>query len=303
MQFHTSSILTHLTTHSHAIPAGMEQFLLPEASISVISGDWGFCCSQLFIRKDYSFGVHHIFSLTALQLFASTAVSNNVLLIAQQGAIKGDIYLESYQANSFYFNGQVSNSLTFQRGNSVLVEIIAPALTSLPQGSPVYISRESQLLIQELPYNYATRPVRGLYLDGVVEFILNEYLNHSSLKTDGVLLAEAPFHFNLKDLDNIRKAKAIIDAAIHTRYTVRELAGMVGTNRNMLNQAFQYVFKQTIHQYWLSISLQYAKQLVIERNDPIKVIAADCGFDHYPHFIQQFKRYWGVTPGEMRKTI
>lgn len=303
MQFYTSSILAPLTTQSHAMPAGMEQFMLPGSNNSSLSGDWGICCSQSFMRKEYSFYVHHISALSTLQLFASTAVSNNVLLIAQQGSIKGSVSLDSYQANLFYFNGQIRNPLVFQRGDSTLVEIMAPALSSFEQSKPIYISRESQLLLQELPYNYITRSIKELYLDGVVEFLLTEYLTQSSLKNDTVLLAEAPFHFNLKDLDNTRKAKAIIDAAIHKRYTVRELASLAGTNRNMLNQAFQYVFKQTIHQYWLTISLQYARQLVIERNDPVKVIATNCGFDHYAHFIQQFKRHWGVTPGEMRKTI
>ena len=69
---------------------------------------------------------------------------------------------------------------------------------------------------------------------------------------------------------------------------------------------FMRFFKQeTGHsfiEYLNDYRISYAGYLLKESNDAIGEIASRCGFDNFSYFIRLFRRKYGVTPKEYRKT-
>ena len=58
----------------------------------------------------------------------------------------------------------------------------------------------------------------------------------------------------------------------------------------------------TVNQYILSRKLGEAQQRLVFSDDPIKEIAADCGYSSLQYFYSVFKKYTGSTPAEIRYT-
>ncbi|MBQ6582728.1 MAG: AraC family transcriptional regulator [Mogibacterium sp.] len=58
----------------------------------------------------------------------------------------------------------------------------------------------------------------------------------------------------------------------------------------------------TVNQYILSRKLGEAQQRLVFSDDPIKEIAADCGYSSLQYFYSVFKKYTGSTPAEIRHT-
>lgn len=308
MRVFVPTIWEEATTHDHTTPKGLEYLSLAGAEAQFLKGPWGIAFSQLIQRTNYMCWLHY-FSIIEnnTTLFASAAKESLALLMVRQGRLSGSFMLNSYQSTLLWIKGQIRSQWVLPKGETIIAEFdFNPSFEKgvMPSaGKTAYLSRNAQVLLQTMPGNLSAQSAPGLYLDGIAASLLHEHIIQVLQQDDAALLANPPFHFLQKDLNNIRRVKARIDASIDKRWSVKELASFAGTNRDIVNRGFKYVYGQTVHQYWLAISLSYAKELVIGSTESIKNIAAACGFDQYSHFIQQFKKHWGLTPGEMRKTI
>lgn len=69
---------------------------------------------------------------------------------------------------------------------------------------------------------------------------------------------------------------------------------------------FSRVFKQltglNLTEYVSAKRISLAKEMLLETDDSVGLIAERCGFDSLPHFHRTFKRLTGQTPGEYKKT-
>ncbi|MBQ8510956.1 MAG: helix-turn-helix domain-containing protein [Clostridia bacterium] len=94
-------------------------------------------------------------------------------------------------------------------------------------------------------------------------------------------------------------------AVIHARYaeplTVREVAEAVGVSPNYLGQVFLREMNLTAADYIKRVRLVNALHRVSATDEPLGVIALECGFGSPPVFAREFKRYYGVTPTDYRR--
>ena len=81
-----------------------------------------------------------------------------------------------------------------------------------------------------------------------------------------------------------------------------ELAHIVGTNRNSLSQAFHTHFGMSIFTWLREQRLQKADCLLRETNWTIQKISHAVGYGDSNHFSTCFKRRFGVSPRQYRKT-
>jgi AraC family transcriptional regulator len=82
--------------------------------------------------------------------------------------------------------------------------------------------------------------------------------------------------------------------------TLSELATLCGLSRRHLIRAFREETGQTIGAYVQRLTIERAKRLLHETDQPIKVVAANLGFGSAAAFATAFRRACGQRPREFR---
>lgn len=74
----------------------------------------------------------------------------------------------------------------------------------------------------------------------------------------------------------------------------------VGLSRRQIERLFQRNLGTTPGQYYLSLRLTRARQLLLSTNLPITHVLVACGFSSSSHFSRCFRNEFGIRPHEMR---
>ena len=97
------------------------------------------------------------------------------------------------------------------------------------------------------------------------------------------------------------QVRDIIKADISRHVVLKDLARKVTTNECTLKREFKALFKITLYQYLLQCRMLHANNLLQTTPFKIKDITIKCGYESPAAFINSFKRYYGVSPGELRR--
>ncbi len=136
--------------------------------------------------------------------------------------------------------------------------------------------------------------------------------------TYGRLLIFLSFQFSHHTMSNARKARQprrtneatitakmyraeqIIRSDFAERYTLPDLAKLIGTNECYLKREFKNVFGLPVRSYQRKIKMEKARDLLLNTSMSIEAISARMGYVHTTHFTAAYKKYYQVTPGETR---
>ena len=99
----------------------------------------------------------------------------------------------------------------------------------------------------------------------------------------------------------LKKAVSLMERTMEAGGTVPDIAKAIGISERQLDRLFRQHFDTTPKRYWLEMRLDYCRWLTLNTDRPITDVAFVGGFSDSAHFITQFKKTFGVTPGEMRK--
>ncbi|MES2628994.1 MAG: AraC family transcriptional regulator [Bacteroidota bacterium] len=142
--------------------------------------------------------------------------------------------------------------------------------------------------------------VRIIHLEAKTLEILAHHvleLNNGSAPTD-VRQIMAP-----EDIAKVQKITRIIADSLHQVPTIATLATTVGLSKNKLQNLFQLLYKQTIHQYLTDTRLEEAKNLLQTTQLPIGEICERVGYINGSHFGRLFFGRYGIYPKALRKLI
>ena len=103
-----------------------------------------------------------------------------------------------------------------------------------------------------------------------------------------------------RDVDNIHRAREILDARFLNPPTIELLAREVGVNEAKLLYAFKQLYSQTIFDYTQRLRMEKAKALLETTDRSVTEIAFDVGYEYSSNFTSAFKRHFGVTPRAVR---
>lgn len=281
MELQLPVIWENQTKHNQAVPKQLAPLLWAGAEQSFMAGPWGSVLTQRFTREAYNLtGYHFAIKSTKMAFRCYYRAEASVLHLSSDGTCRYRQY-----------NSQHYKPMNMCVGNTSLylleVKQRLPACLEI-----VYLPP----FLNELPKRLPQQVLPLLYLDGLVASLLQAYIEQANN------LQQAAAGYPFTQLVKIKQAKAIIDTRPGAKLTLCQLAREVGTNTDVLKKGFKHLYGQTIHQYWLSASLSKAKALLLTTTEPVKAIAASCGFGNYPHFIQCCRKRWGCTPGALRKT-
>ncbi len=83
--------------------------------------------------------------------------------------------------------------------------------------------------------------------------------------------------------------------------SVASLAGACNISVSALERRFKKHLNKTPHQYINEVRLDNARQMLLETDKPIGLIALETGFADHSHFTRAFARQCGVTPRKLRQ--
>lgn len=99
----------------------------------------------------------------------------------------------------------------------------------------------------------------------------------------------------------VDRAKLVLSSDLGRRWTLAEIAGVVGVSPVYLTQMFQQMEGLPLYRYQLQLRLARALDLLALDTD-LTGLAFDLGFSSYSHFSAAFKRAYGRTPFRFRRS-
>jgi len=106
----------------------------------------------------------------------------------------------------------------------------------------------------------------------------------------------------LKPYDLLENLLLDIENGIKNNINVSVLSKKYGFSEGHLSRLFRFAFKQSIAAYIRSRTLAVSLNDILETNTKIVDIAVEYGFEYEQSYIRTFKREFGITPGDLRKT-
>jgi AraC-like DNA-binding protein len=152
---------------------------------------------------------------------------------------------------------------------------------------------ECKIAIEQIlrcPYNKA---VRHLYLDAKAHEILAcclDPLQHK-LKEDTLPLSKG-------DIENLKRAKEIVDHHIANPITLAKLSRMTYLNEYKLKTGFKALFGKPVYTYLLDKRMEYARLLLEKRTFHVYEVAEMTGYSDSSNFSKAFFKRYGYRPVE-----
>lgn len=100
----------------------------------------------------------------------------------------------------------------------------------------------------------------------------------------------------------IKKCLSYIQRHLHEKILIQDLSENAGLSRDYLLKLFKKEMKCTPHKFILNAKLDEAKSMIEEGREP-SVISYTLGFCSQTHFIQLFKKKFGITPNNYKKAL
>lgn len=100
---------------------------------------------------------------------------------------------------------------------------------------------------------------------------------------------------------NLTKVLKYMEETFPDCGTREEIASACGISVTTLNRLFREYLHTTIGKYRAALRLEYARNLLEQKDLSIKMIAAECGFNSPAFFCREYKRAYGLSPASSRK--
>lgn len=94
-----------------------------------------------------------------------------------------------------------------------------------------------------------------------------------------------------------------LDANNNKTLTNKDIAEHFGYHQNYLSQLFKKKTGYSLHHYILQSKMEAAAKLLLKGNTTLQIICDELGIRDTKYFSRLYKKYYGVTPKDTKKTI
>ena len=307
------------------VPPGYENYHIPGAAIRSFMGSFGVLFVQEVMIGNASllYVMVHTKARVSVEMLTDRIIS--CLLISLQGnwcfyaGQLGRQQINETHCNFLYTPG-FQGSCVFEEKNDYALLVVEYTTTSLYEKWQSYPSLEmiAEQLLKEGPFLlFAQSPLAGAsIMELAVSVVQSSYFpsprNFHIQQVDNLLSAvcgqaanqyKQPQRFSAEEIEAIHAAKIFIDKNLRRHYTYSEIAQQVALNRQKLRIGFKALFGKGLYEYLLYERLTLAKMQLEQSRKPVKQIAQYAGYHNTSNFCTAFRKMFGATPNQFRKTV
>jgi AraC-like DNA-binding protein len=140
--------------------------------------------------------------------------------------------------------------------------------------------------------------VRTVYIEALAMQLLCHTVTELSLHESQEYTAGIP----PRDVKRIHEARDHLAQHYAAPPTIPQLARMVGMNQTKLKAGFKQIFHLTIYAYILQRRMEATAQMLVKREFSVAEIAYRVGYEYPANFSCAFKRYYGCSPRQWKRT-
>ncbi len=171
----------------------------------------------------------------------------------------------------------------------LLAELNFPLDTLIPAADPLLISRS----IMEM---HRIKKMGGPHAARILDSEIRSLILKLSNLLEMSLLTDRPNRY-FRQLSELRDE---LYNAPHNHPTVEELASRINISKSHFQHLYKDLFGCSVVTDMINGRLEYAKYLLQNSSLTVSAIADKCGYEHETHFMRQFKKFVGLTPGRFR---
>lgn len=120
-----------------------------------------------------------------------------------------------------------------------------------------------------------------------------------SLYRDDAPVRRATLLRRARALARVKEAVALAPAE---KWSIARLAKVADLSPFHLCHVFRQMTGASLHDYILQERLAHSLNAVVDGGDDLTTIAIDAGFASHSHFTARFRRFFGCSPGALRRT-
>ncbi|WP_246791603.1 helix-turn-helix domain-containing protein [Bradyrhizobium commune] len=99
----------------------------------------------------------------------------------------------------------------------------------------------------------------------------------------------------------LQRVLTYIDENLDQPLAIDTLSREAGVSSSHLRTWFKAAMDITIHRYILRRRVEHARQLLLQGDRKLSVVALEAGFSHQSHLAKWMRRELGLSPGELRR--
>ncbi len=154
------------------------------------------------------------------------------------------------------------------------------------------ISPEADLILEELMNENTPTSLSRLYRRAKVM----ELMSYCYDVPEENRYENCPFLKDQENVERIKNARNILVENMTSPPSLSELSKMIGMNEYNLKVGFKNVYGLPAFKYLQQYRLNYSKQLLRNQQLQVSEIADEIGYSSASHFIDAFKKSFGLTP-------
>lgn len=285
------------------IPAGWESICMRGSSVQAWEGEAGTVLTETITVDVFTILLVRIFLRSTESIELRIQESSSYFFFSIEGCWQINIQQQktTIQQDQYYIC------------NATAVQLV-PAIVSGRMLQLLVISSNSKIFCREenalLQPTYTPAAMMNILLQLTQSsFVPQPRVYHKKLIHDVVGMATtfaakektSVGKLSHEELEALYKVSMLIEKDLTLHHTIEELATYSGMNRDKLTSSFKSLFKQSIYTYYLSKRMELAKHILITSHTPIKMVAKKTGYHNATNFSIAFKKFYGLTPAQMRR--
>ena len=145
------------------------------------------------------------------------------------------------------------------------------------------------------------QPLEPLWAD-VTALQLSADILEAAFRQAGLIRKPRRAATDREHADRAEAAKTFLASSLGRRVTLDDVAKAVHTSPFHFTRIFQQRVGVPVHRYLTQLRLRAALERLAEGEDDLTTLALDLGFSSHSHFADAFRKEFGRTPSEVRRS-